>query len=213
MRMSEEQTTRRTRLSAPAMAMATAMAPAAVALWLLIALTPAGTMLEATMTGHVLVEIPLLVAVGVVLGARVEPSLWRVLVPLNSGGIPGVLIATFALAFWMIPRWLDAALSDPVVAFAKYVSLPVLVGMPLAWSWRRMHPIARGVVKIEFLSMLFRLGWLYLISPERLCNNYLLGDQLWLGRGFLVVGVALSVAWLVPLFFDSHPSRRRSPVM
>ena len=185
------------------------LAAAAVAAWLAITLTPVGAALEATMTGHVLVEIPLLVAVGVILGARVEPYLLRVLAPFNACGIPGILVATFALAFWMIPRWLDASLTDPAVAFAKYVSLVLLVGMPLAWSWQRLHPIARGVVKIEFISMLFRLGWLYLVSPERLCNNYLLGDQIWLGRGFLVAGVVLAVAWLVPLFLDSNTTRRR----
>ncbi len=176
---------------------------AAVVTWLAIALTPFGAWLESTMTSHVLLEIPLLVAVGVIFGAWLAPHLARVLRTCNGGGIPGILIAVFGLAFWMIPRWLDAALVEPWVGAIKYVSLVGLVGMPLAWSWTRLHPIARGVVKVEFLVMLFRLGWLYLISPERLCNNYLLSDQVWLGRGFLVAGVALSIIWLVPLFFGT----------
>jgi len=32
------------------------------------------------------------------------------------------------------------------------------------------------------------------VSPERLCNNYLLDDQQLLGRGLLVLGVALTLA-------------------
>ena len=51
--------------------------------------------------------------------------------------------------------------------------------------------------------MLYRLGWLYLISPDRFCNNYLLTDQIWLGRGMLVVGLALSLTWLIPVFVGS----------
>lgn len=155
------------------------------------------------LAGHVLVEIPLLIAVGVILGARVASRLNTILVPINGGGIPGILLATATLAFWMIPRWLDASLADSTLAAIKYTSLVTLVGMPLAWSWARLHPIARGVVKIEFLTMLFRLGWLYLISPDRLCNNYLMTDQIWLGRGFLLVGLALSITWLIPVFFGS----------
>ncbi len=171
--------------------------------WAAIALGPPGTWLEASLATHVLVEIPLLVAVGFVLGRSVEPHWRKVLEPLNGGGIPGILMVSFALAFWMIPRWLDASLQASEVAAAKYISLVVLAGMPLAWSWRRLHPIARGLVKIEFLAMCFRLGWLYLISPDRLCNSYLIDDQVLLGQGFLVVGITLSVTWLYPVFFGA----------
>ena len=183
---------------------------AALAAWAAVAFTPLGTWLESRLASHVLVEIPLLVAVGFVLGRSIEPCWRKALEPLNGGGIPGILLVTFALAFWMIPRWLDASLQEPAVAAAKYVSLVALAGMPLAWSWRRLHPIARGLVKIEFLAMCFRLGWLYLISPDRLCNSYLLDDQVLLGQGFLVLGVALSITWLYPVFFGawSVPSPR-----
>ena len=182
----------------------------ALATWAAAALTPFGTWLESHLASHVLVEIPLLVTVGFVLGRGIEPRLRKALGPLNGGGIPGILMVTFALAFWMIPRWLDASLQAPEVAAAKYISLVALAGMPLAWSWDRLHPIARGLVKIEFLAMCFRLGWLYLISPDRLCNSYLIEDQVLLGRGLLVVGIALSITWLYPVFFGawSAPSPR-----
>ena len=147
----------------------------AVGLLLAIVATPLGSALATTMVGHVLVQIPLLVA--------------------------GILLASFAIGFWMIPRWLDGALTSTATEAAKYASLVLLAGLPLAWSWAWLHPIARGVVKIEFLAMLFRLGWLYLISPDRLCNSYLLTDQTWLGRGLVLVAIALSITWLVPVFF------------
>ena len=167
-----------------------------------IVFTPIGLWLESMMTTHVLIEIPLLISIGVFFGHVSFPTIKRALILCNGGGVAGILIASFGLAFWMIPRWLDASLVDPLVAISKYASLVMLVGVPLAWSWHRLHPIGRGVVKIEFLAMLFRLGWLYLVSPNRLCNSYLLEDQIWLGRGFLVLALVLSITWLIPVFFD-----------
>jgi len=175
----------------------------ALVLALAIMLTPLGQWLESSMTSHVLIEMPLLIGIGLVFGCCVERKFSKLLFDFNAGGIAGVLIATFTLAFWMIPRWLDLSLTDPVVALGKYLSLIGLVGIPLAWSWSRMHVITRAVVKIEFLSMLFRIGWLYLIWPERLCNSYLLQDQVWLGWGFLLLGISLTISWLLPVFFGS----------
>ena len=163
--------------------------------------TPVGEWMTSTMLGHVLVQIPMVVAAGFVLGRRVQPRIQSALRAVNAGGIPGILLVSFTIAFWMIPRWLDGSLTSDTIAAAKYLSLVLLAGMPLAWSWSRLHPVARGVVKIEFLAMLFRLGWLYLISPDRFCNNYLLTDQVWLGRGMIVVAIALSITWVIPVFF------------
>ncbi|MBL6707890.1 MAG: hypothetical protein ISP99_01045 [Pseudomonadales bacterium] len=119
-------------------------------------------------------------------------------------GIPGILITIFTIAFWMIPRWIDASLTNTSVEWIKHSSLVLLGGIPLALSWERLYPVARGAVKIEFLSMLFRLGWLYLISPDRFCNSYLLEDQIWLGWGMIIIGMALTLTWLVPVFFGEY---------
>ena len=149
---------------------------------------------------HVLIEIPLLIITGIPAGNLLKMRLARVLGMLS---IPAVLLACFTLAFWMIPRWLDASLGDGITAYMKYLSLPLLVGIPLALSWQILHPIARGVVKIEFLAMLFRLGWIYLVSPDRLCNNYLLGEQQQLGQLLIILGFALGITWLAKVFFTS----------
>jgi len=176
-------------------------------MWLLIAVTPLGSVLEKSMVLHVLLEIPLLIVVGIVIGELSRSKVSFILGLLNRGGITGILVATFVLGFWMIPRWLDASLSNDTVAIMKYSMLPLAVGVPLAWSWQLLHPIARGVVKIEFLSMLYRLGWLYIISPNRLCNSYLVDDQELLGKGFLVIAVSLSITWLIPVFFGENAVR------
>ena len=182
--------------------------PAALAAlcWLALVLTPLRSLLESSLPGHVLAQIPLLAALGYWLGRnrreRLEP--WQR--SWNGGGIAGILLTSFTIAFWMLPRWLDASLEDQAIAVAKYLSLPLLAGVPLALSWPRLHPIARALVKIELVAMLFRLGWLYLISPDRLCNNYLLAEQIMLGQAFLLLAVALSIFWLAPVFFGRQGS-------
>jgi hypothetical protein len=97
----------------------------------------------------------------------------------------------------MLPRALDAALDTPWVAAAKFISVPLLIGMPLALSWPRAGFVVRGVFLLEAIATAFRLGWLYLASPQRLCSNYLLGDQQRLGESLMAIGAAiiLFLAW------------------
>lgn len=182
---------------------------------LLIAPTILGA-LESSLITHVLLQFPLLAGIGILIGGKYKSSFEPLLRIYNRNGVAGILLSTFALIFWMIPRWLDASLTDPWIGVAKYASLLFLVGVPLSWSWAALHPIARGVVKIEFLTMLFRLGWLYLISPERLCNSYLQVDQEYLGYGCLLVATALALTWLTPVFlgpglFASEPGATPTP--
>jgi len=178
-------------------------------LLLLLVITLAGALLTSTMWMHVLIQIPLLVFAGVVIGNGFYPDIEPWLRRWNTMGVPGILLMGFTIVFWMIPRWLDYSIVDPVVTVAKYSTLVVFAGIPLAWSWERLHPIVRGFVKIELLSMLFRLGWLYMISPERFCNNYLLSDQIWLGRGLMVVAITLGITWLIPVFFGVAKAKTR----
>ena len=184
----------------------------AIALFVLVTSTPLSHWLEVTMVRHVLVQLPLLVVIGVILGGFLPHTFTKGINAINRGGIFGCICVSYIYLFWMIPRWLDASLADVYVAWGKYLCV-VVGGALLRLSWPRAHFITRGVLKLEFLAMLARLGWLYLISPERLCNNYLFSDQVWLGRGFLAIGLALSITWLVPLFFSiesaSSPTRAR----
>lgn len=173
-------------------------------------LVPLVVYLEQTLATHILGLYPLLVAIGFGIGVICHTPLLRYTTVVNRGGFAGIFLITFTLFFWMIPRWMDASLAEWHIALAKYLSLMFLVGLPLAISWQRMHPITKGMFKIEFLSMLFRLGWLYLISPDRLCNNYVLRDQENLGWGLLIVGLSLSITWAIPAFFGPWQSLRWS---
>lgn len=97
----------------------------------------------------------------------------------------------------MLPIALDASLGNTWVMSAKFLSLPLLIGAPIALSWPSAGFVVRGIVLSELIATLLRVGWLYLISPKRLCSNYLLDDQERLGKYLLGVGflTILLLAW------------------
>jgi hypothetical protein len=167
----------------------------AALLVLVLAAAPIRRRLEATMTAQMLVQIPLLAAAGWLLSCAVPARVLAMLERSNHRGITGLVLASTAAAFWMLPRSLDAATSEPLMTLAKYLSVPLLIGLPFALSWPRMGFIVRGVLLLEVVASSFRLGWLYLISPIRLCNNFALDDQRQLGGYLLAIGGGLLV-WL-----------------
>lgn len=151
--------------------------------------------LESTMRAQMLVQIPLLIAAGWLLAGAIPARVLAGVDAWNHRGISGLVLVTAVAAFWMLPRSLDAATTHPLMTAAKYLTVPLLIGVPLAVSWPRTGFVVRGVFLMEFVATFFRLGWLYLISPNRLCNNYVLDDQHRLGRYMLAIGVGLLV-WL-----------------
>ncbi len=169
--------------------------PAAALLWLVLLTPPVRHALEASMTAQMLVQIPLLMLVGWLLRRAVPQRLRAAIDGWNSYGITGLLLALITATYWMLPRALDAASSNPLAATAKFLSVPLLIGLPWALSWPHMNFIVKGVFLVEFIATFFRLGWLYVTSPDRVCNNYLLGDQQRLGQGMLVIGCVL-VGWI-----------------
>lgn len=153
--------------------------------------------LEADPVSHVLVQLPVLAWAGYIL---VPEGLFRG-APSNRGGWPALLIALFTAAFWMLPRSIDAALASPTVEVAKFVTVPLGIGSALAIGWPNTHPLFRGFLKAQSISMLLVLAFLYTHAPVRICNAYLVNDQERLGLGFLFAAIALALLWIIPLFF------------
>lgn len=166
-------------------------------LWMLLVVPPIRQALQATMTAQMLVQIPLLVIAGWLISGAVPRRVDAALARWNSAGVTGVLLASVTAAMWMLPRMLDASVDEAWVAAAKFTSIPLLIGVPLALSWPLMTFVVRGVFLLELTASAFRMGWLYLVSPVRLCSNYLMSDQQRLGRLLLVLGAALCLllAW------------------
>lgn len=175
----------------------------ALAVLVVSALPPVVAALQARMTTQMLVQIPILVAAGYALRGGLRPAWRRALDAWNGCGVPGVLIAAFVMAYWMLPRSMDAAVIDPRMTAARIVTLPLLVGLPLGMSWPRTNFVFRGLLASEGIAMCFRFGWLYLVSPMQLCSQYMLGDQQHTGAGLIVLGAALT-AWVAFRLLFGH---------
>jgi hypothetical protein len=164
--------------------------------YLLLAAPIARDWLEASMSRHMLVQMPLLVVIGIIAARLVPGRVQNSLLIRFGGAWPCVIVALFASSYWMLPRALDAALTDPWAEVAKFLSLPFLVGFPLVLAWRRLTLIGRGFVWTNFFSMLAVLGWLYIVAPVRVCNSYLVNDQENAGWYMVIASVLLFFWWL-----------------
>ena len=172
---------------------------------------PVRDAVERSMTTQVLLQLAGLAAGGWLLGMAIRRHLQRVMLIVNGNGVSGLLLGLFAMAFWMLPRTLDESLTDPYLEAAKLVTVPLLVGVPLAISWPRLNPVLRGLLKVNLISMLFVLGWLYVAAPDRFCTSYYQSDQALLGQLMIVIAGLLAVAWSLPWFMgDGSQSRSRS---
>lgn len=162
-------------------------------------LPPLREMLEASMNRQMLVQFPWLAACGFVLAGAI-PRGWRE--RLDSGnafGITGLLFVAIATAVLMIPRVLDLALVDTRIEAAKWLAL-LACGAALRLSWRRAGLLVQGFFLGNVLPMTAAVGQLYEDSPLRLCNAYLLDDQVRLGQFLVALAVAVAVAWIAQVF-------------
>ncbi|MGB6604182.1 MAG: hypothetical protein WA747_09020 [Steroidobacteraceae bacterium] len=186
--------------------------PAAL-VFVVLLLPPVKRVLESSMTMQMLLLMPLLTGVGALLRAALPRRALRFGAAWDSHGITGLVLASMTAAFWLLPRMLDSAASQSGVDAARYLSLPLLIGLPFSVSWPRMGFVVRGVLLLECIATLFRMGWLYLVWPDRLCNNFLLDDQQRLGQNLIVIGVAASVAVGAQLLwghFNTHAGATRT---
>lgn len=159
--------------------------------------------LERWMTTHVAVQLSGLAVAGWLLGMTLRRTCAGVSRKIDANGLCGLALCLFAAAFWMLPRNLDEAILDIRMETAKFLTVPLLVGFPLAMSWPRLNPLLRGFLKATLISKLFVLGWFYTAAPERLCANYWQGDQILLGELLQLVAGALALAWSLPLFIEA----------
>lgn len=170
---------------------------AALALWSALALPTSRILLETEMARQMALQLPLLVTTGGLIAHALrgcEPGWLRNAD--RSGGL-GLTVALFAVAFWMLPRSLDAALAAPGMEAAKMITVPLLAGVPLTSSWRRLPALARGFLAANLLSMLGIVGALYLAAPVRLCVYYRLDQQAAAGEGLIALAGAAGLAWLL----------------
>nr|WP_236599713.1 hypothetical protein [Ramlibacter alkalitolerans] len=161
-----------------------------------LALPPVRRWLEASMTLHMLVQFPLLVAAGFLL-ARTLPARARAGIDAwNAQGVAGLLACALTLMVLMIPRLLDLALVDPRVEALKWLAL-LACGAALQLSWARVSLAVQVFFLGNVLPMTAAVGQLYQDAPLRVCNAYLLDDQVRLGQGLVALSVLAAALAIV----------------
>ena len=173
---------------------------AGVGAWLILAIPPMRSWLEASMVMHMLVQMPLLLVLGMRMSHWLPGRIRTRLLSIMGGPGVAVLVSVFVLTYWMLPRALDAALSEPVYEAAKFLGLSLLAGLPLASAWPFLGVLGRGFFLSNMASMLAAVGWLYIAAPVRICNQYLVDDQTRAGWWMVILGLTLFIWWMVELF-------------
>lgn len=186
--------------------------PGIGAMIILILLTPfLRTKMESDMVLHMLIQIPLIVFSGWLLAKAISEQTRARLEKWNHAGVTGLLMTSLILMFWMLPRPLDMVLTNNTLEFLKFISL-ALAGAALAQSWTTASMIVRGFFLGNVLPMMMVVGWLYVVSPIRICNSYLTNDQVRTGNGLIALAIAGSLVWLYAFFIpNEHEGNEASP--
>ena len=177
-----------------------------VLLYIILLLPPTIGLLEKWMITHMLVQIPLLIIAGLLMGEYVKNRLPNLFKKWNENGIPGILLVYIVTMYWMIPRAMDEAILLYSVEIFKFISLPFLVGIVLYDSWPKLSSLAKGFIVFNYIPMFGMMAWLYIDSPIQVCNNYLVSEQKMLGWGFLLITAFMLLYVLQFAFIDRRES-------
>ena len=174
---------------------ARAQALVGAALLAVLAVAPVRHAMEAGMWRHMMLQFLLWMAAGALLAAALPARTRALVARCNAHGIAGLLGVALALAVLMVPRVLDLALLRPEVEGAKLAAL-LLAGAALRLSWRPAGLVLQFFFLGNVLPMMAVVGSLYVDSPLRLCNAYLLDDQVRLGQWLIGVAALIAAVWL-----------------
>lgn len=166
-------------------------------LFVFLALPPVANLVESIMIMHMHVQMPLLVFSGILMARILQLKFPRFFEKWNGNGVPGITLFLIIWVYWMIPRTMDEALTIQSMEIFKFISLPFLAGIPLRDSWKKIKTKGQNSVIIGMTALFFALGFLYVLAPVQLCNNYLLIEQITLGWGFLL----MAICFVIYLFY------------
>jgi hypothetical protein len=170
------------------------------------ALPPVANFALASMFGQMLLQIPLIFGAATLCGYSSDATSAPALRQWNLEGVPGLLLATMILTFWMLPIALDHAVSNSLWEVSKILSV-IVAGAATGISWRMSSTITRTFFLGNLLWMTITVGLLYQEYPERLCNAYLWEDQALTGATLVGVSAVIGTIWILGLFPEhSHQS-------
>jgi hypothetical protein len=172
-------------------------------LLLFLALPPVADFMESIMIVHMHMQMPLLVLAGCLIARYFQLASPSFFEKWNGNGLPGILLFSVIMVYWMIPRTMDEALTVTTVEIFKYISLPFLAGIPLRDSWPKLSSFFKNILIFIFALIFSAVGPLYIVWPTQLCNNYLIIEQITLGWGFLTMGACMFVYLIYDALVDS----------
>jgi len=171
-----------------------------------LSLPPLRVLIEQSMVWHMLVQMPLLVAAGVVCSAVAGERLAR----WNRFGLTGFMLAQCVTAYWMVPAMIDRAVVLPWADACKLATL-WLAGAALRQGWVQSNLAVQLFFLGYGLPMMAWLGFFLASTDRRLCNAYSMESQLLAGQGLVALSIALGLwwaAWLVRRLVPSQATGR-----
>ncbi|MCC6348604.1 MAG: hypothetical protein IT347_03310 [Candidatus Eisenbacteria bacterium] len=170
---------------------------------------PLDPYLDGVMVRVVLIQVPLLLVLGALVGRRTPDAAAR---RWDPAGFTGLAFAAGALVFWMLPRSLDEAARSEVMDQLRHLSL-LAAGFGLGAGWRRLPFAARGGASILTVAMLGAMGVFYSRYDALVCGWFTLAQQREAGAAMLrASGLALVAfaALLVLTLAREHREQRRA---
>ncbi|HMR05928.1 MAG TPA: hypothetical protein PKA88_09120 [Polyangiaceae bacterium] len=149
--------------------------------------------LTETQPRFVLIHVPVWLVLGYLAGRRFRVARG---VAWNPLGLTGLVFFLGSLAFWMIPRSVDAAALSPWIDQLLHANL-LAAGFAFAWSVPVMPFVLRAAIGIYGASMIFALGMLYTHYSALLCGIFTLGEQKQTGQWLLLLSAPIVIALLV----------------
>lgn len=173
-------------------------------LYLFLMIPPVVSLSESIMSIHMHMQMPLLGIAGMLMTPFLQNKFPRFFEKFNHNGIPGILLFIIIVFYWLVPRTMDEALTIPAVEVFKFISWPFLIGVPLRDSWKKLGAWAQNSVYIIISIAFGMMAWLYIASPDQLCNNYLIVEQRALGWGFVFISFCIMLYFIQSLFVDKE---------
>ncbi|SHM38309.1 hypothetical protein [Gracilibacillus kekensis] len=162
-----------------------------IILYIFLILPPVANLLESIMIFHMHTQMPLLVFTGFLIAPFSQKKFAHFFDKWNQSGVPGIVLVILIWSYWQLPRAMDDALTYNVVEYFKFISLPLLVGVPLRDSWKKLKSTGQYIFLIFIFATLVITGFIYIWIDQQICNNYLIIEQQTLGWGSLAMAACL----------------------
>jgi hypothetical protein len=168
--------------------------------------------IESSMVLHMLVQMPLLLAAGAWLMARLDPG-GRLGARFDMQGLASFSLCLVVASYWMLPSAIDRAVLEPGFDAIKVASL-LTCGAALRQAVMRAPAVVRLFFMGYLLQMMLWLGLYWAFTEERLCNVYSLATQQQAGAGLAALAVALGAVfvWRLARGADLDPGRLQAPI-